>query len=117
MRGGTIEGAKVVPVTLAPAPDEDIVRLRVTSDARGPDGIPLDFEKLPPLEVGDFPELVESVSPDASPPRAAAPVVLNGRVDSPSDRDRFTIIVTPGQRLQVEFEAAYQVYTDRANGA
>jgi len=105
LRGGTLDGVKVIPVTLEPAPGEAIVRLRATTSIPGPDGRPLDVEALPPLVVSDLPELLEPIAPDAPPVRAVAPVVFNGRIDPPGDEDRFTLAVTAGERLRAEVTA------------
>ena len=43
--------------------------------------------------------------PGAPPVRAAAPVVLNGRIDPAGDEDRFVLAVTPGQKLRIGVEA------------
>ena len=105
LRGGPVGVGKVVPVTLDPLPGESIVRLRVPSHMPGPDGRPLDFEWLTPLVVSDLPERLEPTAADAPPLRAVAPVVFNGRIDPIGDEDRFTLSVTPGQRLRAEVAA------------
>ena len=101
LRGGTLDGVMVVPVTLAPAPGESIVRLRVPTTLRGPDGVPLDVEALPALLVGDLPEVLEPTDPDGPPPKVTPPMVFNGRIDPRNDEDHFTLDVTPGQRFRV----------------
>lgn len=101
LRGGTLDGMAVVPVTLTPAPGESIVRVRAPTARLGPDGSPLDIEALPPLVVGELPEVREPTAPDAPPPRVTPPLVFNGRIDPPDDEDRVTLAVTPGQRLRV----------------
>ena len=106
LRRGCGGDRKVVPVTLNPLPGESIVRLRVPSEMPGPDGRPLDFEWLQPLVVSELPELLEPIASDAPPLPAAAPVVFNGRIDPIGDEDRFTLSVTPGQRLRAEVAAA-----------
>src|SRR5262249_47186844 len=40
------------------------------------------------------------------PVRAAVPVALNGRIDPAGDEDRFTLAVTPGQKLRIEVDAS-----------
>lgn len=101
LRGGTLDGTTVVPVTLTPADGESIVRLRVPTTVRGPDGASLDVESLPPLVLGDFPEVLEPDALDTPQPKVTSPVVLNGRIDPSDDVDTFTLAVTPGQRLRV----------------
>ena len=90
----------VVPVNLAPAPGESIVRLRVPTTLRGPDAVPLDVEALPALLVGDLPEVLEPTDPDGPPPKVTPPMVFNGRIDARNDEDQFTLNVTPGQRFR-----------------
>ena len=74
--------------------------MRATTAIRGASGRLLDVEAVPPLVVDDLPEQLEPVSPDAPPLHAAAPVILNGRLNPP-DEDRFILDVTPRQRFQV----------------
>ena len=100
LRGGTLDGVMVVPVNLTPAPGESIVRLRVPTTLRGPDGVPLDVEALPALLVGDLPEVLEPADPDGPPPKLTPPMVFNGRIDPRNDEDQFTLNVTPGQRFR-----------------
>ena len=117
LRGGTLDDVMVVPVSLTPEPGESVVRLKVPTALRGPDGSPLDVEGLQPLIVSDLPELLEPAEADAPPPKATPPVVFNGRIDrtcrideypvpgappgDPGDLDRFTLAVTPGRRFRV----------------
>jgi len=103
LRGGTLDRVTVVPVTLAPDPGESIVRLKVPTTLRGPDGLSLDVEALPPLLVGDLPEVLEPTDPDGPPPKATPPVVFNGRIDPRGDEDRFMVVAKPGQRFRVAF--------------
>ena len=56
--------------------------------------------------TGTLPELREPADPSASPVRAVAPVVFNGRIDPPGDEDRFVLAVTAGQRLHIAVEAS-----------
>src|SRR5262249_45520201 len=67
----------------------------------GPDGVPLDVEALPPLLVGNLPEVLEPTDPGGPPPKVTPPLVFNGRIDPPGDEDRFTVVVTKGQRFRV----------------
>ncbi len=62
----------------------------------------LDIESLPSLAVDEVPQIRESEPPS----RSIAPVVLNGRIDPPGDEDRYNLAVTPGQKLQIDVEAA-----------
>ena len=83
--------------------------MRATNQAPGlatPAEPVLDVESLPPMVVSHLPELREPADPTAPPVRAAAPVVLNGRLDPTGDEDRFVLAVTPGQRLRIEVDAA-----------
>lgn len=72
----------------------------------GPTDPLFDIELPMPLEVSNYPEVREPLDPAAKPTRAAAPVVLNGRLDTPGDEDRFHIQCTPGQVLRVQVRAA-----------
>jgi len=117
LRGGTLDDVMVVPAFLMPESGESVVRLKAPTALRGPDGSPLDVEGLPPLIVGDLPEVLEPAESDAPPPKATPPVVFNGRIDrsiwideyrvpgappdDPGDEDRFTLAVTPGRRFRV----------------
>ena len=66
----------------------------------------LDLESLPPLVVSPYPELREPAGPDSAATKAIAPVVLNGRIDPPGEKDQFVIATTPGQRLRIRVEAS-----------
>jgi hypothetical protein len=72
----------------------------------GPTDPALQLEAIAPLAVDDLPELHEPVEPAAGPLKAAAPVVLNGRIDPAGDEDRFVVGVTPGQKYRVRVAAA-----------
>ena len=65
----------------------------------------LDLESIPTLAVDGGLEVRET-NPPEPPPRGVAPVVFNGRIDPPGDEDRFQLVVTPGQKLQIDVEAA-----------
>ncbi len=101
LRGGTLDGMKLVASRVEPSGGVGLARVRASATAGG-----LDIESLPALVVGNLPELRESSNPAEGPVRATAPVVLNGRIDPPGDEDRFTLAVTPGQKLRIEVEAA-----------
>ncbi|QEH37554.1 hypothetical protein OJF2_61450 [Aquisphaera giovannonii] len=108
LRGGTLApgGRKIAAAELAPMGGTPwcIPGLGaagpVASDRR------LDLESFRPLVAGDLPEVREPADGDAPPIRAAAPVVLNGRIDPAGDEDRFAIAATPGQALHVAVEAS-----------
>ena len=100
LRGGTLAEPKLSVVRLdAPAPDGTFVPKLPVGDGR-------DVEVSSPLDVSDLPELREPADPAAPPARAAAPVVLNGRIDPAGDEDRFTLAVAPGQALRIRVEAS-----------
>ncbi len=101
LRGGTLDGMKVAGARLARTGGLPIFQARVGGFAGG-----LDVESLPAMVVGDWPEIREPADPKAGPVRAAAPVVLNGRIDPAGDEDRFILAVTPGQKLRMVVEAA-----------
>ncbi len=111
LRGGTLPGGATLAAAArveAVAPDIS-TRPRVTNHAlglAGPSDPTYDAELLGPLDVSDLPELREPSDPAAGPVRAAAPVVLNGRIDPAGDEDRFTLAVAPGQKLRVAVHAA-----------
>lgn len=108
LRGGTLDGVTIVAARLEPWAGIGLTRVRAAGATVGLVGpaAALDVESLPPLIVGDLPELREPTDPAAPPVRAAVPVVLNGRIDPAGDEDRFTLAVTPGQKLRIEVEAA-----------
>jgi hypothetical protein len=103
LRGGTLEGERVVAARLEVSAGVSLARLRATEPGASAG---LDVESLPPVVVGSLPELREPSDPNAGPVRAAVPVVLNGRIDPAGDEDRFTLAVTPGQKLRIAVEAA-----------
>jgi hypothetical protein len=108
LRGGTLGGARVAAATVSPATGSELALVRATDQALGlvsPGGPALDVESMPALVVGDYPELREPADPSAPPLRAAAPVVLNGRIDPAGDEDRFTLAVAPGQKLSIRVDA------------
>jgi hypothetical protein len=110
LRGGTLDGVKIAAATLNPAFGTDLVAPRITGAmlglGTGAAGTPsLDVESLAALAVSPYPEIRETELPAALPPRAVAPVVLNGRIDPPGDDDPFILAVTPGQRLRIKVQA------------
>lgn len=108
LRGGTLDGVRIAASRPIPALGAPVFAPRVSGAAIGLTGLAAgrDVESLHPLIVSDVPELREPADPAATPPRAAVPVALNGRIDPPGDEDRFTLAVSPGQKLQIEVEAA-----------
>ena len=110
LRGGTLGGVKIVAATLNLPFGTDLLPPRVSSAMLGlyldRERTPiLDVESLAPLVVSNYPEIRESAEPAAAPPRAVAPVVLNGRIDPPGDEDQFALAVTPGQRVRIRVQA------------
>lgn len=108
LRGGTLDGLKLVAARPEPWAGIGLARVRAGGAMLGLAGpqAALDVESLPALIVADLPELREPADPAAPPLRAALPVVLNGRIDPAGDEDRFVLAVTPGQKLRIEVEAA-----------
>ncbi len=105
LRGGTLGGPRVAAATVVPATGSEVAPVRVADPAWPGPGPALDVESMPALVVGDYPELREPPDPSAPPLRAAAPVVLNGRIDPAGDEDRFTLAVAPGQKLHIKVDA------------
>lgn len=111
LRGGTLppDRAAVGAATLAAPAPATLFRPRLTAHMLGLAGPtdPIDDVELPTtLEVSDLPELREPADPAATPARGVAPVVFNGRIESPGDTDRFHVVATPGQVLRVHVHAA-----------
>ena len=109
-RGGTLAGVKVAAATLKPPFGTDLVAPRIASTMLGLNpaagGAPiLDVESLAPLVASNYPEIREPANDAAPPPKAVAPVVLNGRIDPPGDDDHFVLATTPGQRLRIRVQA------------
>ncbi len=108
LRGGTLEGLNVAAARVTPASSLTRFQPRVRGAALGLNGSAagLDIESLPQRVVSDMPELRETTLPNATPVRASAPVVFNGRIDPAGDEDRFVLEVTPGRKLKIEVDAA-----------
>lgn len=108
LRGGTLDGVKLAAARLEPWLGVPLAPIRVSGAGLGLPGpaAGLDFESLPSLTVSGVPELREPADASAPPLRAAFPVVLNGRIDPAGDEDRFTLVVIPGQKIQIDVEAA-----------
>jgi hypothetical protein len=110
LRGGTVGSMHVAAATLNPAAGSELVAPRISAatlglNAPSPEANRLEVESLSPLLASPYPEIREPLDPAASPTRAVAPVVLNGRIDPPGDEDSFILAVTPGQRLRVRVQA------------
>lgn len=109
LRGGTLGGRRIGAVSLAPLPGTFLSVPRLNSTALGvpiPACAGLDVESLHPLVTATIPEVREPADPSASPVKAVAPVVFNGRIESPGDQDRFVLAVSAGQKLHIEVEAS-----------
>jgi len=109
LRGGTLQGTEIAAVQLQPLAGTRLHPPRIEVPWNRPPGRTppvMDVESLPPLAVETLPELREPAHPSAPPLRAAAPVVLNGRIDPPGDEDRFVLAVNPGDRLRIAVQAA-----------
>lgn len=110
-RGGTLPDGLVAvgAVRLAATPGVKEMPWRVTNQNLGliANGEPvLDVEPIGPLALGDLPEYREPTDANAPPTRAAAPAVLNGRIDPERDEDRFVVAVEPGKPYRVRVVAA-----------
>jgi hypothetical protein len=111
LRGGTLPGAEpfaaVARVNVPPLADSFNPGLTDRGlGLAGPSDPTYEIEVPGPIDVRDYPELREPAEADAPPLRAAAPVVLNGRIDPAGDEDKFTLAVTPGERIRVDVHAA-----------
>jgi len=109
LRGGTLGARRIAAASLVHLPGTFLCAPRLSSAMLGlptSGGPGLDVESLHQLVTGTLPELREPDDPSASPLRAVAPVVFNGRIDPPGDEDRFVVAVTAGDRLHIEVEAS-----------
>ena len=109
LRGGMLGGMRIATATVNPLMGMRIMPARISSSALGSgvsSSVGLDLESLPPLVISAYPEIREPADPGALPPKAIAPVVLNGRIDPPGENDRFVIATTPGQRLRIKVASA-----------
>src|SRR5271165_1890606 len=109
LRGGTLGERHIAAASLVSLPGTFMCAPRITTAMLGlstSGGPGLDVESLHQLVTGTLPELREPDDPSASPLRAVAPIVFNGRIDPPGDEDRFVLAVTAGQRLHIEMEAS-----------
>ncbi len=109
LRGGSLTGVKIAATSVIPLPGTELFPPRITTGMLGGvrTGEPnYDVESLPNLVASRYPELREPAARADQPDRAVAPVVFNGRLDPPGDDDRFTVVVTPGERLRITVQAA-----------
>jgi hypothetical protein len=109
LRGGMLSGMQIATATVNPLSGTRIMPARIASAALGSGAGPvagLDLESLPPLVASHYPEIREPADAGAAPPKAVAPVVLNGRIDPAGENDRFVIATTPGGRLRINVEAS-----------
>lgn len=110
LRGGSLPpDASLGAAWIRGARGDDAFRPRITNlmlGHAGPTDPVYDIELPMPLEISNYPELREPITEGASPPRGAAPVVFNGRIDSPGDEDSFHVVATPGQVLRIGVHAA-----------
>jgi hypothetical protein len=109
LRGGSLSGMKIAAATVKPLLGTELFPPRITTGMLGGAraGEPnYDVESLPNLVVSSYPELRERADRSDRPDRAVAPVVFNGRLDATGDEDRFSLVVTPGERLRVTVRAA-----------
>lgn len=101
LRGGSLgDATKLIAQGVFPASQEDTFLLHLPA-APGRDAL-----INAPLIASDFPEVREPADPAAPPITVAAPVVINGRIESPGDTDRFVVAVKPGQTYHFEVQAA-----------
>ena len=109
IRGGTLPDPHIAAGTIVTSAETDVFRLQVTNYHLGlaaTGDASQELEMLTPLDVSDLPEVREPVDPNAPPAKAAAPVVLNGRIDPVGDEDRFIVAVTPGATYRIRVDAA-----------
>ena len=111
LRGGSVsdtEPAVAAARLMAPA-EAELFKARITDRAiglAGPTDPTFEVEVPGALELSDFPEVREPSDPAAGAIKAVAPVVLNGRIETPGDVDQFRLAVNPGDKLRIEVRAA-----------
>lgn len=108
LRGGSLGENAIAAVRIRPTPGFSRVPPKIHGAALGLTGplAALDVESLPPLVVSETTEVRETVDHFGPVARSAPPVVFNGRIDKPGEEERFTLAVTPGQKLRIEVDAA-----------
>jgi hypothetical protein len=109
LRGGSFSETKIAATSVRPLLGTDIFPPRITTGmlAGLRAGEPnYDVESLPNLVASTYLEVCEPADRGAQPDRAVAPVVFNGRLDPSGDEDRFSLVVTPGERLRITVRAA-----------
>jgi hypothetical protein len=106
LRGGTLEDVKLTASHVVPMAGTALFQAKASCAATGTGGAAMDVESIVPLRVSEFAELREPDDAGAATVRAVPPVVFNGRIDPAGDEDRFGLVVTPGQKLRIEVEAA-----------
>jgi hypothetical protein len=111
LRGGTLPNPTTGSTTIRPDADVDSnsYRPRLTNHSLGIAGAGepvLDVESMVPLAVDSLPELREPTEPGSAILKAVAPVVFNGRIGKKGEEDQYIVVVTPGQKLRIEVDAA-----------
>ncbi|MDX2035104.1 MAG: PPC domain-containing protein [Isosphaeraceae bacterium] len=91
---GAPAGMFAGPAALAPCPPDGSTQAK------------FDLESLPSFAISDYPEVREPVDPAAPALELLPPVVINGRIETKGDQDRFILAVTPGRKYHVEVDAA-----------
>jgi len=100
LRSGASPEPRAVAARMAPLAHADVAYPRFLGEAG------LDAESVRPLVVSKYPEVREPADPNATPMKVVAPAVLNGRIETPGDEDRFVVAAKPGSKLRVRVEAA-----------
>ena len=97
LSGGTVATGRETAYTASTASRFDVV-----GPARG--GAAKSAALPFPVVVGSHPEIRESETDMATP--LAPPTVVNGRIDSAGEADRYRIAARPGEKLLIEVQAA-----------
>ena len=95
--GSAVSAARTVTYTASTAGRFDVVG-PATGGAAESAALPF------PVVVGSHPEVLESETP--ADEVLDTPVVVNGRIDSAGEADRYRIAARPGEKLLVEIQAA-----------
>jgi len=109
LRGGTLHDVQIAAATISALAGTRIMPARIATGPNRSSANPaadLDVESLHPMVTSRYPEIREPADAAMQPPTAIAPVVLNGRIGTPGESDRFVIATTPGQRLRIRVEAS-----------